>query len=94
MVLEDAHGRTIAENAATALLLGQSPETLRPLAAAYGLLLAALVLGVGGGGATWLWLRAAAARDDAQRARDQLLGALGRELRCEERLRLGHEAGG
>jgi hypothetical protein len=36
-VLEDAHGRTMAENAATALLLGQSPETLRPLAEAYGL---------------------------------------------------------
>ena len=37
VVLEDAHGRTIAENAATALLLGQSTETLRPLAEAYGL---------------------------------------------------------
>ena len=39
------------------------------LAAAYGLLLAALVLGAGGGGATWLWLRAesAAARREGQR---------------------------
>ena len=37
VVLGDEHGRTIAENAATALLLGQSPETLRPLAEAYGL---------------------------------------------------------
>jgi hypothetical protein len=37
VVLEDKHGRTMAENAATVLLLGQSPETLRPLADAYGL---------------------------------------------------------
>ena len=37
VVLEDKHGRTLAENAATVLLLGQSPETLRPLADAYGL---------------------------------------------------------
>jgi len=37
VVLDDEHGRTIAENAATVLLLGQSPETLRPLADAYGL---------------------------------------------------------
>ena len=35
VVLEDAHGRTMAENAATALLLGQSPETPRPLARVY-----------------------------------------------------------
>ena len=35
VVLEDEHGRTMAENAATALLLGQSPETLRPLARVY-----------------------------------------------------------
>jgi hypothetical protein len=37
VVLDDEHGRTIAENAATALLLGQSPETLRPLTEAYDL---------------------------------------------------------
>jgi hypothetical protein len=37
VVLDDEHGRTIAENAATVLLLGQSPETLRPLTEAYGL---------------------------------------------------------
>jgi hypothetical protein len=54
------------------------------LAAAYGLLAAALVLGVGGGGAAWLWLRAEAARDDAQRARDQLRDALGREQTAKE----------
>ena len=35
MVLGDEHGRTIAENAAAALLLGQSPETIRPLAEAF-----------------------------------------------------------
>jgi WD40 repeat protein len=53
------------------------------LAAAYGLLLAALVLGLGGGGATWLWLRAEKARgeaeaaeDEAKRARDDLAAAL------------------
>ena len=33
VVLEDAHGRTLAENAATALLLGQSPETSGPRSA-------------------------------------------------------------
>src|SRR5205807_2682514 len=61
------------------------------LAAAYGLLLAALVLGVGGGGATWLWLDAAAARDDARRARgdveqarDALQDALGSEQAAKE----------
>ena len=32
VVLEDERGRTMAENAATGLLLGQSPETPRPLA--------------------------------------------------------------
>ena len=37
VVLGDERGRTIAENAAVALLLGQSTETLRPLAEAYGL---------------------------------------------------------
>jgi conjugal transfer ATP-binding protein TraC len=35
VVLDDEHGRTIAENAAAALLLGQSPETIRPLAEAF-----------------------------------------------------------
>ncbi len=38
-------------------------------AAAYGLLLAALVLGAGGGGATWLWLNAEKARGDAVSAK-------------------------
>ena len=42
------------------------------LAAAYGLLLAALVLGLGGGGATWLWRRAENARGEMQKARDNL----------------------
>jgi WD40 repeat protein len=37
-------------------------------AAAYGLLLTALVLGLGGGGATWLWRRAEQARDALNRA--------------------------
>jgi hypothetical protein len=37
VVLEDKYGRTMGENAATVLLLGQSPETLRPLVEAYGL---------------------------------------------------------
>jgi hypothetical protein len=47
------------------------------LAAAYGLLAAALVLGLGGGGAAWLWRRAEAAKGraetaeaDAKQARD------------------------
>ena len=39
------------------------------LAAAYGLLLAALVLGLGGGGATWLWLRAENAHGEALKAK-------------------------
>jgi hypothetical protein len=39
------------------------------LAAAYGFLLTALLLGIGGGGATWLWLRAENARGDAEKAR-------------------------
>jgi WD40 repeat protein len=38
------------------------------LAAAYGLLIAAVVLGLGGGGATWLWRRAEQARGDAEAA--------------------------
>jgi hypothetical protein len=53
------------------------------LAAAYGLLAAALVLGLGGGGAAWLWLRAEAAKGraetaeaDAKQARDALAVAL------------------
>src|SRR5262249_21027180 len=44
----------------------------RAAAAAYGLLLAALVLGLGGGGATWLWQRAEEARREAVKARDDL----------------------
>jgi WD40 repeat protein len=70
------------------------------LAAAYGLLLAVLVLGVGGGGATWLWLRAEKALSDAEaarhmaetaegevrQARDQLQGALQREQEAKHRL--------
>jgi WD40 repeat protein len=57
------------------------------LAAAYTLLAAALVLGLGGGGATWLWLRAEGARGearkaqgDAEKARDDLKGSLAREV--------------
>jgi WD40 repeat protein len=42
------------------------------LAAAYALLIAAVVLGLGGGGATWLWRRAEKARDDAEAARRDL----------------------
>ncbi len=60
------------------------------MAAAYGLLMAALVLGLGGGGATWLWLRAESARGDAERARgeairarDDLKGALQRTETAE-----------
>ena len=47
------------------------------LAAAYGLLLTALVLGVGGGGATWLWMKAEKARGDAETARGQAVTAEG-----------------
>jgi hypothetical protein len=35
VVLNDEHGRTMAENAAAALLLGQGPETIRPLVDAF-----------------------------------------------------------
>jgi hypothetical protein len=35
VVLKDEHGRTMAENAAAALLLGQGPETIRPLVDAF-----------------------------------------------------------
>ncbi len=62
-------------------------------AAAYGLLLAVLVLGVGGGGATWLWLRAEKARGEAveergraDKARDDLKGALQREQDAKRKL--------
>ena len=44
-------------------------------AALYGLLLAALVLGLGGGGATWLWLRAEKARGEAVVAQGQAVSA-------------------
>jgi WD40 repeat protein len=75
---------------------------LRPaLAAAYGFLAAALVLGLGGGGATWLWLRAEDARSGlkealgrteaaekgAESARDDLMGALQREQEAKRQLR-------
>jgi WD40 repeat protein len=52
-------------------------------AAAYGLLAAALVLGVGGGGATWVWRRAEAARGEAEKARDDLKQALRQEAALE-----------
>jgi WD40 repeat protein len=47
-------------------------------AAVYALLLTAVVLGAGGGGAMWLWLRAERARDDAEAAQQRAEAAQGR----------------
>src|SRR5262249_48691882 len=62
-------------------------------AAACGLLLTALVRGLGGGGATWLWRRAEQARDDLKdannalkQARDDLKDALRGEQEAKRRL--------
>jgi eukaryotic-like serine/threonine-protein kinase len=54
------------------------------LAAAYGFLLTALVLGIGGGGATWLWLRAENARGDAEAAQTRAEKARGEAETAED----------
>jgi len=57
--------------------LGKWARRKPALAAAYGLLAALLVVGVGGGGATWLWLRAEGARTDAKKAQGEAERAKG-----------------
>jgi hypothetical protein len=96
--LADDLGRFLAGQPIRARPVGAAERALkwarrRPAAAAYGLLLTALVLGLGGGGATWLWRRAEKARDDLkdannalQQARDDLKGALRGEREAKRRL--------
>src|SRR5262249_28655433 len=97
--LADDLGRFLAGQPIRARPVGAAERALkwarrhRAAAAAYGLLLTALVLGLGGGGATWLWRRAEEARDDLkdannalQQARDDLRGALRRERDAKRRL--------
>jgi WD40 repeat protein len=55
-------------------------------AAAYGLLVTAVVFGLGGGGATWLWRRAEVARGDLKKAHDALEHALQGEREAKRRL--------
>jgi hypothetical protein len=76
-------GKPVRARPVGALVRGWKWARRRPaLAAAYALLGATLVLGLGGGGATWLWLRAENARDALkaangalQQARDDLRDA-------------------
>jgi WD40 repeat protein len=58
------------------------------LAAAYGLLLLALVLGVGGGGTVWLWQRAETARGEAEGARRKAEAAEGEATGLAEKLQV------
>jgi hypothetical protein len=97
-------GEPVRARPVTALERGWKWARRKPaLAAAYGLLAAALVLGLGGGGAAWLWQRAGAARTraeaaepDANQARDDLALALKGEQAAkqgEQEARRGeHEA--